>query len=116
MNLKLQHTIAGILLIVNLGAPITGAAGSLEDAGAAYAKGDYATALRLLGPLADQGSAKAQTILGVMYANGQGVAQNSSEAIKWYRLAADKGTPPHRPRSELSMPTVWVCRRTDPRP
>ena len=58
MKLKLQHTIAAILLIVSLGAPVTVAAGPLEDAGAAYAKVDYATALRLLGPLADQGSAK----------------------------------------------------------
>jgi uncharacterized protein len=26
-----------------------------------------------------------------MYANGQGVPQNYSEAMKWYRLAADQG-------------------------
>ena len=36
-------------------------AGPLEDAGAAYDKGDYATALRLLRPLAEQGNAQAQT-------------------------------------------------------
>jgi TPR repeat protein len=88
---KLQHTIASILLIVRLGAPITVAAGPLEDVGVAYGKGDYATGLRLLGPLADQGSARAQTILGVMYANGHGVPQNYGEAMKWYRLAADQG-------------------------
>jgi uncharacterized protein len=89
MRLGLRHIIAAILLIVSFGAPITATAGPLEDARAAYAKGDYATALGLLGPLADQGSAKAQTILGVMNTNGQGVPQNYIEAIKWYRLAAD---------------------------
>jgi uncharacterized protein len=89
--MKLKRTIAAILLIVNLGVPITVAAGPLEDARAAYGNSDYATALRLLSPLAEQGPAKAQTILGVMYANGQGVPQNSSEAMKWYRLAADQG-------------------------
>jgi hypothetical protein len=51
MKLKMRHTIAAILLIANLGAPITVAAGPLEDARAAYGKGDYATALRLLSRL-----------------------------------------------------------------
>ena len=26
-----------------------------------------------------------------MYDNGKGVAQDSKEAVKWYRLAADQG-------------------------
>jgi TPR repeat protein len=26
-----------------------------------------------------------------MYANGEGVAENDAEAVKWYRLAADQG-------------------------
>ena len=33
----------------------------------------------------------AQSILGVMYANGRGVPQDYAEAVKWYRLAADQG-------------------------
>jgi TPR repeat protein len=49
-------------------------AGPWEDALAAYERSDYATALRLFRPLADQGFSKAQHNLGVMYANGQGVA------------------------------------------
>ena len=40
---------------------------------------------------ADQGIAQAQYILGVMYENGQGVAQDYSAAMKWYRMAADQG-------------------------
>ena len=32
---------------------------------------------------ADQGIAPAQVILGVMYAKGQGVPQDYSEAVKW---------------------------------
>jgi TPR repeat protein len=66
-------------------------AGPLEDGVAAQNKGDYATALRLLRLLADQGQHTAQVSLGFMYANGQGVPQNFAEAVKWYRLAADKG-------------------------
>jgi len=40
---------------------------------------------------AHQGHAGAQYDLGVMYDNGQGVAQNYAEALKWLRLAADQG-------------------------
>ncbi len=58
---------------------------------AAYNDGDYATALQEWRPLAEQGHAKAQTILGVMYANGEGVPQDDKEAVKWYRKAADQG-------------------------
>jgi tetratricopeptide (TPR) repeat protein len=58
------------------------------DAVAAYQRGDYATALRLWHPLAEQGDADAQFHLGVMYESGQGVLRNDAEAIKWYREAA----------------------------
>ena len=66
-------------------------AGPLEDGRAAYARGDYTTALRLLRPLVDQGNAGAQDILAIMYFVGQGVPQDRAEAIKLYRLAAEQG-------------------------
>ena len=62
-----------------------------EDGFEAYQRGDYTTAMRLVRPLADQGNAKAQEMVGRMYEQGQGVAQNYGEAYKWYRLAADQG-------------------------
>ena len=41
---------------------------------------------------ADQGNANGQFILGLMYANGEGVPEkNIEKATKWYRLAADQG-------------------------
>ena len=65
------------LLVVLLvcAATVPSFAGPLEDAGAAYDKGDYATALRLLRPLAEQGNAQAQTSVGAMYAKGKGVSR-----------------------------------------
>jgi hypothetical protein len=60
-----------------------------EDGIAAAKRGDYATALRLLRPLAEQGHARAQFNLGVAYANGRGVPQDHAEAVKWWRLAAE---------------------------
>jgi hypothetical protein len=57
----------------------------------AYYSGDYATALRLVHPLADQGNANAQNFLGDMYYRGRGVPQDYAEAVKWYRKAANQG-------------------------
>lgn len=64
---------------------------SIQDAMAAYQKGDYATAISLFQPLADDGDASAQVALGVMYDNGQGVTRDYIQAVKWYRLAAEQG-------------------------
>jgi len=76
------------LMLVAIGGAAT--AGPLEDAVAAYQRGDYATALRLWHPLAEQGDADAQFHLGVMYESGQGLLRNDAEAIKWYRKAAEQ--------------------------
>jgi len=81
--------LAAWLMAVALVGPA--AAVPFEDGGDAYRRGDYATALRLWRPLADQGNAGAQFNLGLMYANGQGVPQDYAEAIRWYRKAADRG-------------------------
>ena len=43
----------------------------------AHESGDYATALREWTPLAEQGHADAQYNLGLMYANGEGVPQDT---------------------------------------
>jgi uncharacterized protein len=66
-------------------------AGPFEDATAASERGDYTKARRLLRPLAEKGNAKAQVNVGIMYANGNGVAKDYAEAMKWYRKAADQG-------------------------
>jgi len=79
------------LIILALCRATPAAAGPLEDAKVAYDREDYATALRLFRPRADQGLADAQNNLGAMYAKGQGVPQDYAEAVKWYRKAADQG-------------------------
>ena len=57
----------------------------------AYQKGDYATALSIWLPLAEQGDAEAQNWLGVMYDYGDGVTQDDKEAANWFRKAAEQG-------------------------
>jgi len=66
-------------------------ADTLAAAQAADARHDYATELKLLRPLAEQGDALAQFNLGAMYADGQGVPKDYAEAVRWYRKAAEQG-------------------------
>ena len=57
----------------------------------AYNHGDFQAALREWRPLAEQGDANAQWELGFMYRFGLGVAENHTEAVKWYRKSAEQG-------------------------
>ena len=62
------------------------------DAGLKAAQsGDFATALRELKPLAEQGDADAQVFMGSIYETGKGVPQDYKQAAKWYRKAAEQG-------------------------
>ena len=89
MKQRFKTLFAGGLLTLTLFG--VAAAGPLEDAQAAYLRGDYASAMRLWRPLADQRNAGAQNNLGTVYGHGQGVARDYAEAVKWYRKAADQG-------------------------
>ena len=88
-TMKLKRAIAAIVLVSAVAAPL--AAGTFEDAVDAHARGDYAKALRLIRPLANDGNATAQFNLGVMYLTGRGVQQDYSAAALWFRKAAEQG-------------------------
>src|ERR1700693_2779545 len=47
--------------------------------------------LEALQKRAEKGSPEAQTALGTMYRNGEGVPQDLGEAVRWFRLAAVQG-------------------------
>jgi hypothetical protein len=87
MELKLKHAVAAMLL--SFANPAV--AGSLEDADAAIKRRDYATAVRLIRPLAEQGNANAQYNLGTFYDNGLGVPLDKVRAYMWFSLSAAQG-------------------------
>ena len=62
-----------------------------QDRHRVSSKKEYAHAHSVLKPLAHAGNAAAQFSLGFIYRQGQGVAQSDTEAVKWYRKAADQG-------------------------
>ena len=87
--LILRRTTIGLVLALLVALPAT--AQDFRKGLAAAQRGDYATALREWRPLAEQGDARAQHNLGVMYSKGRGVTQDYAKALKWYRMAANQG-------------------------
>ena len=63
----------------------------LQDGIRALHSGDYASALKIIKPLADNGNPVAQDLVGGMYELGVGVPQNYTQAVSWYRKAAELG-------------------------
>lgn len=51
----------------------------------------YSRAMEVFKPLAEQGNASAECVMGKIYLNGWGVPQNQEQAAAWYRKAADHG-------------------------
>ncbi len=87
--MKALRGVIVLVLALALPAPVAGA--DFQAGTEAFNRGDYASALKEWRPLAEQGDANAHYLLGTMYADGKGVPQDSAEAMKWYRLAAEQG-------------------------
>jgi uncharacterized protein len=81
-----------LLFAVTVNAP-TAQADSLKEATTAFAKKQYAAAIKLFRPLAEKGNAIAQYKVAVMHRMGLGVPKSEKEARKWSRLAAKQGNP-----------------------
>ena len=89
--MKKQMILGGLILAAQILGNAGAIAGPWEDGMAAYNRGDYVPAMQLFRPLAQQGNAKAQNVLGTMYRRGQGVARNSVRAFVWFSRAAARG-------------------------
>ena len=82
-----------ILLLLAFAAAGPALAAPLDDANAAYQRGDYATAEKILLPMAEAGNPYAQYRLGMVYAEATGEMRSTVEAAKWYESAALQGQP-----------------------
>jgi uncharacterized protein len=78
--------VTAILLCAGLSA-----AADFTSAKRAYEAKDFATAFKELTPLAEQGNADAQFLLGKMYFAGQGVLKDTGQAVKWLTASATQG-------------------------
>ena len=80
----------GLLLLLGR----SGIAGEPTPLEAALTRGDYASALGLLMPLAVAGRPDAEYRLCRLYSSGTGVPQNDALEFAWCRDAAEQGYPP----------------------
>ncbi len=89
--MKKRLMVGGVIVAAQILGGAAAVAGPWEDGMAAYNRGDYVPAIRLFRPLAEKGNAKAQSVLGVMYRRGQGVARSPVRAFLWFSRAAARG-------------------------
>jgi uncharacterized protein len=82
-----------IALLIACGLAQPAHADAVARATAAYARGDFIRAVRLLTPPALHGDAKAQAFLGFLYENGHGAPQAYDAAADLYTSAAVSGNP-----------------------
>ena len=87
-RIPLRSSIALVLSLVCLVVP---AWADFQAGMDAKNRGDFAKALREWRPLAEQGDARAQFYLGVLYENGDGVPEDYEKAREWYMKSAAQG-------------------------
>jgi hypothetical protein len=94
MILTFLATVAAPAPLVNAqlpAAPQESPNADVERAYDALGNGDFATALSILKPLAQEGQARAQYYLGRIYDRGWGVESDQLEAVRLYTLSALQG-------------------------
>lgn len=68
-------------------------AAGISDGHEAFADRNYAQAMEILKPFAEQGDLQAQVKVGFMYYYGEGVEQDYGKAAFWLSQAAQNGNP-----------------------
>lgn len=85
---------AALALGVPLSAAPSWSVAALDDGLGAYTSGQYGAAHVQFLTLANHGSAIAETMLGIMYARGQGVSVDPATAATYWFRAANRGYAP----------------------
>ena len=80
-----------LFLLIGIVCPAFVYADEFEDAVKAVNRRDYETAYKMIVPLAENGQAAAQLVLGMMYFKGTGVEKNIVEADKWLFISEASG-------------------------
>lgn len=87
---KTIKTIVGLQLVAAL-MLVSPVSADWDEAKAAADRGDYKVAFEEFLILAESGHVSAQSTVGVMYYNGEGVTQDYAAALVWLNLAANQG-------------------------
>ena len=88
---RARACLSGVLSFALLAVAANALGADLAEGLGAYAARDYPRAYRELKSLADRGGSVAQTILGTMYLDGDGVTRDYRQALRWFEAAARQG-------------------------
>ena len=88
---RTQLFVVLVLAFLATGSPLSGPAMMTVEEATDEALSGSKEAVSALLFHAEQGHASAQSNLGLMYDNGEGVPEDDAEAVRWYRLAAEQG-------------------------
>jgi hypothetical protein len=98
-GMYMRKLISTLALTMALSLPgFASASAEFQAAEDAIARNDYTSAVELLRVAADNGNAIAAEMLGDIFWYGEshygpGIVQNRAEALTWYRIAAERGSP-----------------------
>ena len=89
--MQLKKILISLLLSIGLIGSTGLAYADFNDGWTAYSIEDYKTAFKEWRPLAEEGDAKSQTNLGILYYNGKGVLKDYKKAVEWLTKGAEQG-------------------------
>ncbi len=89
--MRIGLLLSSILVLVTTLAAAQSLEQRMRTAAGANERKDFATAIGIWRPLAEQGNAEAETLLGAMYWSGEGVPRDHREAARLYLRAAQQG-------------------------
>ncbi len=92
MKVTARHVVLYLLAVLLVGCSSTAAHNqqALEQGQNSFSQGHYTTAFRQLLPAAKASDADAQYAVGYMYYYGEGVTQNRTQAMNWFRKSAQQ--------------------------
>jgi hypothetical protein len=79
--------------MITIAAAMPAKSDTFNQGKAAFSRGNYVQAARLLAPCARKGNPRAQAMLGFLYENGLGAPQAYDVAVELYAGAAERGDP-----------------------
>ena len=88
---RLALALVALVLSASASAQSPNGTAALDEGMAAYNRGDYPGAFRLLQAAVAQGSAEAMPNLGYLYARGHGVERDPAAALELYKRGAQAG-------------------------
>ena len=89
--MKLKKILISSLLSIGLIGATCLSYADFNDGWTAYSNEDYKGASKEWKPLAEEGDAKSQTNLGILYYNGKGVLKDYKKAVEWLTKGAEQG-------------------------